>query len=43
MTALAWADQAGSKLGVLSSGPWMVSEIVRARGRLAWERRREAR
>jgi dolichyl-phosphate beta-glucosyltransferase len=34
-----WADQAGSKIGVLSNGPTMLTEVVRARLRMARERR----
>jgi dolichyl-phosphate beta-glucosyltransferase len=33
--AVNWADQAGSKVGVLTSGPGMLVEVLRARRRMA--------
>jgi hypothetical protein len=35
-----WADQPGSKVGVLKDGPRMIAEIIAARLRLAGEGRR---
>jgi hypothetical protein len=33
--AVNWADQPGSKVGVLTTGPVMLAQIVRARWRVA--------
>ena len=37
--AMNWADQRGSKVGVLTASPGMLLQILRARGRVTRGRR----